>query len=263
MSRRRRNDPLDALPQLAGLVILAVFFIPGASRLLIWGAAIFFILLVAFIIFRIATRKNRSQTTTTRAPKTTLHSHAPTPSHTAPAPTLSEKLHHIDWYQFEKLLGILYRSKGYFIHRLGGAQPDGGVDLIIEREGIKTIIQCKHWESWTVGVRNIREFLGTLTDQQISQGIYVTLKGYTNGALQLAKKHNITLLGEPELMALCENLNWKQNPEILSLLNDTRKLCPKCESEMVLRTSGRGPNRGNQFWGCSTYPKCHYILNIS
>ena len=37
------------------------------------------------------------------------------------------------------------------------------------------------------------------------------------------------------------------------------KLCPKCGSAMVLRTSKKGPNAGNQFWGCSAFPKCHAI----
>jgi ATP-dependent DNA helicase RecQ len=32
--------------------------------------------------------------------------------------------------------------------------------------------------------------------------------------------------------------------------------CPNCGSEMVLRTARRGPNAGNEFWGCSSYPKC-------
>jgi ssDNA-binding Zn-finger/Zn-ribbon topoisomerase 1 len=33
--------------------------------------------------------------------------------------------------------------------------------------------------------------------------------------------------------------------------------CPQCGQPMVLRTSKRGTNAGNQFWGCSTYPACH------
>lgn len=33
-------------------------------------------------------------------------------------------------------------------------------------------------------------------------------------------------------------------------------LCPKCGSELVLRTAKRGENAGNQFWGCSAYPAC-------
>ena len=50
------------------------------------------------------------------------------------------------------------------------------------------------------------------------------------------------------------------NPEILELLNDERKYCPKCESEMVLRTAKAAPT--NQFWGCSKYPRCRYILPL-
>jgi predicted RNA-binding Zn-ribbon protein involved in translation (DUF1610 family) len=37
--------------------------------------------------------------------------------------------------------------------------------------------------------------------------------------------------------------------------------CPKCGSEMVLRTARSGTNRGGKFWGCSNYPKCHGIVN--
>lgn len=32
--------------------------------------------------------------------------------------------------------------------------------------------------------------------------------------------------------------------------------CPVCAAAMILRTARRGPNAGNQFWGCSGYPKC-------
>lgn len=32
--------------------------------------------------------------------------------------------------------------------------------------------------------------------------------------------------------------------------------CPTCGSQMVLRTARQGANAGNQFWGCSNYPKC-------
>ena len=36
-------------------------------------------------------------------------------------------------------------------------------------------------------------------------------------------------------------------------------LCPRCGSTMILRTATRGENKGNQFWGCSGYPKCRFI----
>ncbi len=38
--------------------------------------------------------------------------------------------------------------------------------------------------------------------------------------------------------------------------------CPKCGSEMILRTAKRGDNQGKEFWGCSRYPKCDGIVNV-
>lgn len=37
-------------------------------------------------------------------------------------------------------------------------------------------------------------------------------------------------------------------------------LCPKCDSEMVLRTATRGINQGEKFWGCPNYPMCRGTL---
>ena len=37
-------------------------------------------------------------------------------------------------------------------------------------------------------------------------------------------------------------------------------VCPTCGAEMVLRTARRGPNAGNQFWGCANYPGCREIV---
>src|SRR5262245_4171820 len=37
--------------------------------------------------------------------------------------------------------------------RRGGANPDGGIDLVIERDGQRSAVQCKQWKTWNVGVR--------------------------------------------------------------------------------------------------------------
>lgn len=41
-----------------------------------------------------------------------------------------------------------------------------------------------------------------------------------------------------------------------------QKTCPKCGGEMILRTVKNGPNVGNQFWGCSKFPKCRGTLSM-
>jgi predicted RNA-binding Zn-ribbon protein involved in translation (DUF1610 family) len=37
------------------------------------------------------------------------------------------------------------------------------------------------------------------------------------------------------------------------------RLCPKCGNDLVLRTAKRGNNKGNEFYGCSAFPKCRFI----
>ena len=171
--------------------------------------------------------------------------------------TISEKLRRIDWFQFEKLIELIYRQYGCSVQRLGGANPDGGVDLIVETATDKFVVQCKQWKKWTVGVRQIREFLGTMTDSKIPNGIYITLSCYTGDAKQLADKHGIHILNESDVIRMLEENGLIQSPEIAALLADTRKFCPKCENELVVRKNRK---TAEPFWGCSTYPRCNFTL---
>ena len=75
---------------------------------------------------------------------------------------LIQQLRTIDWFQFEQLVAMVYRKQGYAVDRRGGANPDGGIDLVIEKDGMRTAVQCKHWKTWDVGVKAVREFLGAL-----------------------------------------------------------------------------------------------------
>ena len=38
--------------------------------------------------------------------------------------------------------------------------------------------------------------------------------------------------------------------------------CPKCGSDMVKRVAKRGQNVGNEFLGCSRFPKCKGIRSL-
>ena len=44
---------------------------------------------------------------------------------------------------------------------------------------------------------------------------------------------------------------------------DTGELvCPRCGRKLVLRKATKGANVGNQFYGCSGFPKCRYIKTL-
>lgn len=41
------------------------------------------------------------------------------------------------------------------------------------------------------------------------------------------------------------------------------RACPRCGSRMVFRKANRGANAGKEFWGCSAYPKCRAVQNVT
>ena len=295
--RKKKPDPFDLVIELLGpvaaLIFLLAFFAPSVLQL-IFGlivtlgiiilccGAVF--LIVRFIIrsrakhpeptVRTATPRRMSEwgaddesiqfndsplahLELTEADKEELE---PTLSKSQRHSSIEERLKAIDWFQFEKVVSVIYEVRGCSVKRLGGAKPDGGIDLIVEKDGERLVIQCKHWRKWNVGVRHIRELLGALVDSKIEKGVLVTLRGCTPEATELANKHGIHIVDQKELVALMQMADGSLDKRIVALLDDTRKFCPRCERPLRLRTATKGFNRGEQFWGCSNFPRCRYIL---
>ena len=268
MGRRQNREVAINVAKLMGLVIGASILVPR-FRPLVLGLGLLVIAVVAvvgvvalgvFLIRRVAPKSllNSPHSThlysATLTPVTTLKIR---PQTTA---DLIEQLRAIDWFQFEKLVALTYRKLGYTVIRRGGANPDGGIDLVIEKDNQRAAIQCKQWRTWNVGIKAVREFLGALTDAGIQNGIFITLCGYTGDAKQLAEKHRIEIVNEIGLAQILESTDARFDLETIAILNNKSKSCPKCENEMVLRTATRGLGVGKQFWGCSSYPRCRFTM---
>jgi restriction system protein len=174
------------------------------------------------------------------------------------ASDLPTKLRSIDWFQFEKLMEIVYRKQGYFVDRRGGANPDGGIDLVLTKDSEKIAVQCKHWRNRDVGVPKIRELVGAMADSKIGKGVLVTISDYTDEAKAFGDRNGVEIVNHSALTRLLDSVDAAYDPEIQQLLNDRRKVCPKCERLMVLRTAQKGANAGGQFWGCSGFPACRH-----
>lgn len=187
-------------------------------------------------------------------PEAPVHTPPQQPSWTSTK--IEDSLGEIDWYQFEKFCAALLRGDGYTVQRKGGAQPDGGVDLIATKGDVPMLVQCKHWRTWVVQERVIRELLGSMTHYQVQKGALYVLKGATRPAQSFAAQHNIQV---DDGRALAERARHLLSDDELSLfLNSREHHCPKCESRMVWRTGDFTP-----FWGCSTFPRCRTTLKYS
>lgn len=275
MARRKGIRELDiaqGVAQLVGGVLLLGLISPqvrqmiaGLGFIAICLLGVMVVGLVGFGAYRFATRSQRAAEVVERNVDWQALGVDVTGDQKSPQTTadLIRQVRAIDWFQFEKLVALVYRKLGYTVTRRGGANPDGGIDLVIEKEGRRSAVQCKHWKTWNVGVKAVREFLGALTDAGITKGIFITLGGYTGEAKQLAEKHGIEIVNEVGLARMIEDTVARFDSDTLAILNDNRKFCPKCEREMVLRTAQKGTNVGSKFWGCSAYPKCRFTISVS
>ena len=169
---------------------------------------------------------------------------------------------HLSWQQFESLVGEVYRRKGYLVLENPSDGPDGGVDLRLRKNGEKVYVQCKHWKKQKVGVKVVRELYGIMMAKKADQGIVVTYGDFTPEAKAFAQGKPLQLIGGEKLTKMIRNVQRPeravQPPRVAP--KPAKKVCPMCGSDMVLRKAKRGQYAGQQFWGCSRYPKCKGLL---
>ena len=277
MARRRRNQHPDGVEIVVKLTILVIVLIALATGGIGGFARVFrsltsivvtlVLLSVGFLVLLFVGRAiyrhwwiPRSQdvanpTAWAMSPRQGQREvpQVPQPVHSWTASSILTALGDIDWFQFERFCASLLRTEGYEVTRKGGAQPDGGVDLIADKGSERILVQCKHWRTWTVQEKVIREMLGSMTHFQVSRGAIYTLNGWTKPAAGFALSHSITLVdGEELARRAAARLTTDQLDKVLDA---SVHHCPKCEAPMVWR-------EGNfrSFWGCSTFPRCRTTL---
>jgi restriction system protein len=178
----------------------------------------------------------------------------------------------LSWAEFEELVAEAYRRDRYEVERTGDAAADGGVDIVLRRNGQTTLVQCKHWKTWTVGVKVIRELRGVMASKRADYGVVVSYGTFTSEATAFAQENRITPVSGQQLVELIRSVQNKRavSPRIpaticsmaatsqrqYSVASQQTPTCPRCGSPMVRRMAKRGPNAGSQFWGCPRYPAC-------
>lgn len=164
-------------------------------------------------------------------------------------------VHSLRWDEFEELMGEAFRRQGYSVkENLNKGQPDGGIDLILNRDGEVTLVQCKHWRARQVGVRVVRELYGVIVSENAARGILVTSGLFTPEAKSFAMNKPIEMIDGKQLLPLIGTVQKKHTVSNTSKI--LCEICPECGNEMILRTAKKGMNAGRQFWGCSRFPKC-------
>jgi restriction system protein len=135
-------------------------------------------------------------------------------------------------------------------------------------------------------VKTIQSLLG-LNDQQVhSLVVFVgdsTFKtelpeNVTHGIgyIRFIKSKNEAIISDAEVDKIVSKIkngrltpSLKTNREHVKHVKDIvsekkdSNACPKCGSPMIIRETKNGSNKGKQFWGCTKFPNCRGIVNIT
>ncbi len=171
--------------------------------------------------------------------------------------TSLDSLRDLPWKRFEDVLAEAYRRQGYQAKEMLGIGADGGVDLLLRKNGNLVVVQCKRWKGKPVRVQIVRELYGVMIDQRASAAKLVATTSFTPDAVAFAKGKPIELVDSNALLRLVRDVQTTSRIAIRSDEPDhLTPNCPRCSTPMVLREARRGPNPGEKFWGCVNYPRC-------
>jgi restriction system protein len=173
--------------------------------------------------------------------------------------TTLEHLRALSWKDFETLVEAAYRRDGYQVEATSSG-ADGGVDVVLRRDGETTYVQCKHWRQRQVGVRPVRELRGCMAADGVPRGILICTGAFSPDAVAATADGPIKLVdGMGVLRLLGREPGAVTGPAPMTAVAVP---CPKCGADMVRRQPRRRQSAGSEFLGCSRFPACRGVLNL-
>ena len=176
-----------------------------------------------------------------------------------------ESLSATGWRNFERLVGEAFRRQGYAVDENHQSGPDGGIDLVLHKDGRRILVQCKQWRRQQVGVSVVREMYGLLIHHNADAVKIVSTGTYTADAEVFANGKPIELIPGEDLLQMIRAVQppSSETPTIdpsiqIEPIMGTpparqEASCPRCNASLVERRNRR---TGEAFLGCSRFPAC-------
>ena len=94
------------------------------------------------------------------------------------------------WDKFEQFVANRFKKRGYKT-TLTSATNDGGKDIIVEKNGVKTYIECKYWQAGnSIGREPIQKLAGAAMMDGVKNAIFITTSSYHSNAYEAARALN-------------------------------------------------------------------------
>ena len=115
-----------------------------------------------------------------------------------------DEIEQMDGFEFEKLIGDLFRKAGYKV-TVTKKSRDQGADLIVERNGIATAIQTKKYTG-SVGNTAVQEVVAAIKFYDCYRAMVITTGTFTKGAFELASRNGVQLIDKKGLDNLFDSV---------------------------------------------------------
>lgn len=198
---------------------------------------------------------------------------------------------------FEQLVAEAFRLQGYEVDDLDSLIPGEGMGMVLWKDGRKSLVQCRPWKSYRVGVEVVRELTGVMRAVGADSAFLVTSGSFTRAARQFAAGRPLKLLDGQALRQWVAHVRSNPAPKssrpqhatsshpkqgllavrhgevqppldaaaLLALAQAREAVipaCPRCGKPMQ-RQAARPDIPGEQsFWGCSAFPVCRGVRDL-
>jgi HJR/Mrr/RecB family endonuclease len=100
--------------------------------------------------------------------------------------------------EFEKFLYVHFINLGYSVTLTQDSQ-DYGADLILYKDGTKTVVQAKRSKN-PVGIKAVQEVAGAVRHYKGNKSLVITNNRFTENACKLAKSNEVELWDRKKLI---------------------------------------------------------------
>ena len=177
--------------------------------------------------------------------------------------SLSE-LKELSWKDFNEFITALFEKLGYSPVDKRGLNVEHS-DLKLKRDGSLALVRCKKFYVRKVPHSMVLEFYKDISrEPALEKGYFITTGVFSREAMKFASDRKLELIDGVKLMDLVRIADSIDAAVEKSAVRNSPKgpgyTCPKCGSQMVMRTVESNPHTVTHFWGCSAYPACKGAL---
>lgn len=114
----------------------------------------------------------------------------------------------LDPYEFEHAVAAVLRGVGWTDVEVTKGSGDRGIDVVgIDRDGWRTVVQCKRYSYSPVGGPDVRNLAGARAEHGADRAMLVTTATFTKQAYEAAERTQIELMDGEQLVLLARTID--------------------------------------------------------